>query len=331
MGASAWYELWMGEIERLRTSVAGLLGCGVHEVALFPHVSAGLSAVASALDYAGRSRVVCADLDFPTLSHQWLARERDGVEVAFARTPDGMGVPPQAYAEMVDERTCLVATSHVFFTTGWRQDLAALATLAHDNGALLLVDAYQSAGIIPLPVKELGVDMLMSGGLKWLLGGPGIAWLYVDERLHEQLDPRTTGWFAVEDQFAFNTTERRLRSDARRLEGGTPSPAAVYAARAGIDLVLDQGVERLGARTLELVGELTGSARQRGWDVLVPGSAEQRSGIVVIPHPDPHAAVAALAKEHIIVDARPTGIRISPYAYNNSGDLERLLEGLPRL
>jgi selenocysteine lyase/cysteine desulfurase len=310
--------------------VAALLGCGVHEVALFPHVSAGLAAVASALDYGDRTRVVCADLDFPTLSHQWLARGRDGVEVAFARTEDGMGVPPQAYAEVVDERTGLVATSHVFFTTGWRQDLGALAALAHDSGALLLVDAYQSAGIIPLPVKELGVDMLMSGGLKWLLGGPGIAWLYVDEQLHDQLDPRATGWFAVEDQFAFNTTERRLRSDARRLEGGTPSPAAVYAARAGIDLVLEHGVERLGARTLELVDTLTDLARQGGWDVLVPASAEERSGIVIIPHPDPHGAVAALAKMHVIVDARPTGIRISPYAYNTTEDLERLLQGLPR-
>ena len=327
MGASAWYTLWMGEIERLRTSVATLLGCGTHEIALMPNVSTALSAVASALDYTKRDRVVCSELDFPTVPYQWQARARDGVEVLLARSTDGMGVPESAYGELLDERTAVLATSHVLFTTGWVQDLEALAKLAHEAGALFVVDAYQSAGILPLPVRELGVDILLTGGLKWLLGGPGMAYLYVREELLEQLDPRATGWFAVEDQFSFSTEVRKLRPDARRLEGGTPSPAAVYAARAGIDLVLEYGVDLLGGRTLDLIGFLVSEAERRGLDVRAPADG-RRSGIVILPNPDPQKMVTDLARRQIIVDARPTGVRVSPYAYNSKEDIERLLEVL---
>ncbi len=327
MGASAWYTLWMGEIERLRTSVATLLGCGTHEIALMPNVSTALSAVASSLDYSQRNRVVCSELDFPTVPYQWHSRARDGVEVRLAGSTDGMGVPESAYAELLDEQTAVLATSHVLFTTGWAQDLAALGRLAHDAGALFAVDAYQSAGILPLPVRELGIDILFTGGLKWLLGGAGIAYLYVREGLLEQLDPRATGWFAVEDQFSFSTQARTLRTDARRLEGGTPSPAAIYAARAGIDLVLEYGVEELGGRTLGLIGFLIAEAERRGLDIRVPADG-RRSGIAILPHPDPQQMVTELAGRRIIVDARPTGVRVSPYAYNTEEDIELLLDVL---
>jgi selenocysteine lyase/cysteine desulfurase len=327
MGASAWYALWMGEIERLRTSVARLLDCGTHEIALMPNVSTALSAVASSLDYSERNRVVCSELDFPTVPYQWQARARDGVEVQLAGSTDGMGIPESAYAELLDERTAVLATSHVLFTTGWVQDLEALAKLAHDAGALFVVDAYQSAGILPLPVRELGIDILLAGGLKWLMGGAGIAYLYVREGLLEQLDPRATGWFAVEDQFSFSTEARNLRPDARRLEGGTPSPAAVYAARAGIDLVLDHGIDVLGGRTLDLVDFLISEAERRELEVRAPAHG-RRSGIVILPNSDPQKMVAELAGRQIIVDARPTGVRVSPYAYNTEEDVERLLDVL---
>jgi kynureninase len=328
LGASAWYRLWLGEIEELRGAVARLLGCGTHEIALCPNVSAGLSAVASALDYGKRDRVVCAELDFPTLPYQWQARARDGVEIRLAPSTDGLGVTEETWRELVDDRTALVATSHVFFTTGWTQDLRMLERVAHGAGALLLVDAYQSAGILPLPVRALGIDILLTGGLKWLLGGPGIAYLYVREELHERFDPRSTGWFAVQEPFAFDTSRRTLRTDARRLEGGTPAPAAVYAARAGLELVLEYGVEALGSRTLELVDHLVAEAGRRGLDVRLPAERAHRSGIVILPDPDPRARVGELAARGIIVDARPTGVRVSPYAYNTEQDIERLLDAV---
>ncbi len=326
MGASAWYELWLGEIERLREGIARLLGCGSHEIALLPNVSSGLSAVASAIDYRGRRRVVCAELDFPTVPYQWLARSRDGVEVVMAKSPDGIGIPEDTYDDLLTPDTAFLAISHVFFTTGWVSDIPVLARKIQSVGGLFIVDAYQSAGIFPLPVKEIGVDILLTGGLKWLLGGPGIAFLYVREDLHEWLDPRATGWFAVERQFAFDPADRTLRNDARRLEGGTPSPAAVYAARAGIDLVLEYGVHELGARTRALVNLLVTMAAERGIAARVPADPERRSGIVILPDEDPPATVKALAANGIIVDARPTGVRVSHYAYNNPEDLEVLLD-----
>ena len=331
MGASAWYELWLGEIERLRERVAQLLECGIHEVALLPNVSAGLAAVASSLDYGDRNRVVCAALDFPTVPYQWHARARNGVEVILAESPDGMGIPESVYGSLLDDSTAILAVGHVFFTTGWAHDLLELAERAHSAGALMIVDAYQSAGILPLPVHELGVDVLLTGGLKWLLGGPGVAYMYVREDLHDGLDPRATGWFAVEDQFAFDPARRTLKRDARRLEGGTPAPAAAYAARAGLDLVLEYGVDALGARTLELIMYLADRADELDMDIKIPQEPERRSGIAILPDDNPHETVQKLAEEMIIVDARPTGVRISPYAYNTEEDIDQLLEAIKRI
>ncbi|MFC1499450.1 aminotransferase class V-fold PLP-dependent enzyme [Candidatus Zixiibacteriota bacterium] len=331
MGASAWYELWLGEIELLRERVARLLGCGMHEIALMPNVSSGLSAIGSALDYRERNRVICAELDFPTLPYQWHSRARDGAEVIFAESRDGLGIPESDYEILLNDRTALLAVGHVFFTTGWTANLGTLAEMAHDAGALMLVDAYQSAGIIPLPVKELGIDILLAGGLKWLLGGPGIAWCYISEDIQEQFDPRATGWFGVEDQFDFNPTQRTLRKDARRLEAGTPSPASVYAARAGLDLVLDHGVEVLGARVKAMIRLLKVMAEERGIEVQMAGDETRWSGISVLPDEDPYATVKALAEEGVIVDARPTGVRVSPYAYNTPLDIEILLDAILKI
>jgi len=327
-GASAWYELWLGEIERYRESCARLLGCDVHEIALMPNVSSGLSAIGSALDYRDRNRVVCAELDFPTLPYQWHARARDGVEVVFAESSDGIGIHESTFGDLVDDRTALLAVSHVFFTTGWTLDLKTLADVAHSSDTLLLVDAYQSAGIKPLPVKDLGVDILLGGGLKWLLGGPGIAFLYVSEHLHDRLDPRTTGWFGVEDQFDFNPERRALRQDARRLEAGTPSPASVYAARAGLDLVLEHGVDILGARVRAMMRLLKVMAEERGLEVRMPEDEERWSGIAIVPDEDPWETARILAEKRVIVDARPTGVRVSPYAYNTPLDLEVMLDAI---
>jgi selenocysteine lyase/cysteine desulfurase len=327
-GASAWYGPWWDELEALRGSFARLIGAGPGEAALAPSITGTLTAVASCFDYTSRPRVVVSDIDFPTVPYQWLARR--GVEVVFAQSPDGLGVPVETFERLIDERTQLVVTSHVYFQSGEMQDVAALARLAHAHGALLFVDAYQSAGQLPIDVRALDVDFLVTGGLKWLLGGPGIAYLYVRRELHSVLAPSVVGWFAHGRQFAFDTRHFEHADDARRFQGGTPSVAAIYAARAGLEYVHEIGPARLRARQIELLTELAAGLREIGAAPRMRGRVQDLAGILTVPVADPAAVVAALRSSGVIVDARPGVIRLSPYFYNTAEDFERAVGALRR-
>jgi selenocysteine lyase/cysteine desulfurase len=220
----------------------------------------------------------------------------------------------------VDRQTELVVASHVYFTSGYVQDLGGLAEIAHRAGALCLIDAYQGTGQLPTDVHASGIDFLVTGGLKWLLGGPGLACLYVRRDLHERLHPNDVGWFAHREQFAFRTDTFEPAPDARRFEGGTPSVAAVYAAEAGLDVVLEVGPDRLRARQHDLVGDLVEQLRGEGFVPRVPADLEGHAGIVTVPVADPPAVVAGLRRKGIIVDSRPGVVRLSPYFYNAIDD-----------
>src|SRR5216683_5035822 len=200
-GASAWYDVWWDGLGDLRRRYGRIVGALPSEIALGPSISVALSAVAESLDYARRPKVVVTSLDFPTVAYQWLAKRARGVEVVVVESPDQVSVPVEAIARAVDQRTALVATSHVYFTSGAIQDIAAVAAAAHAKGALCLIDAYQSVGQLPVDVTAAGVDFLTAGGLKWLLGGPGIVFLYVREELAARLEPTVAGWFSHREQF----------------------------------------------------------------------------------------------------------------------------------
>src|SRR5436190_20019936 len=200
-GASAWYDVWWAALSELRARYARVVNAGPAEIALAPSISVALSAVAEALDYGRRPRVVVTSLDFPTVAYQWLAKRPRGVELVVVESPDRVSVPVEAIARAVDERTALVATSHVYFTSGAIQDITAVAEVAHARGALCLIDAYQAVGQIPVDVQDAGVDALVAGGLKWLLGGPGVVFLYVREAVARRLEPRISGWFGQREQF----------------------------------------------------------------------------------------------------------------------------------
>lgn len=329
-GASAWYGPWWDELDALRASLAAVIGADPEEVALAPSITGAITAVASCFDYRARPRVIVSDIDFPTVPYQWLARASGGVEVVFASSPDGLSVPLETFASLIDERTQLVVASHVYFQSGAVQDIEALARLAHAQGALLLVDAYQSVGQIPMDVHATGADFLVTGGLKWLLGGPGIAYLYARRGLHATLAPSVVGWFAHRRQFAFDTRRLEYAEDARRFQAGTPSLAAVYAARAGLEYVREIGPARLRARQIELLADLAAGLREIGAAPRVRGRVEDLAGILTVPVPDPAGAVAALRREQVIVDSRPGLIRLSPYFYNNAEDSERALAALRR-
>jgi len=239
LGASAWYELWVDALDSLRGKVALVLGARREEIALAPSVSVALSAVASALDYSARPRIVLSDLEFPTLSYQWAVKP--AVERVFVPSKDGVLVSPDLFESAADDRTALVATSHVYYTSGAVQDIRAIAKVAHGHGALALIDAYQATGQLPTDVHAADVDVLVTGGLKWLLGGTGIAFLYVRGSLAGTLRPTIAGWFGNDRMFDFDPKVFEFHEGARRFELGTTANAAVYAANAGLDIVLEIG------------------------------------------------------------------------------------------
>ncbi|HKJ92263.1 MAG TPA: aminotransferase class V-fold PLP-dependent enzyme [Longimicrobiales bacterium] len=327
-GASAWYERWLGRLDELRAAVAGMLNAPPREIALAPSVSGALTVIGSTLDYAGRPDVVVADLDFPTLAYQWMARP--GANVVRVPSDDGATVDPQRFADAVSERTALIATSHVFFTTGAIQDLKALADIAHRAGALLLVDAYQSAGQVPVDVREADVDVLITGPLKWLLGGPGLAYMYVRESLLGWLRPTVAGWFAHRRQFDFDIEHLELRDDARRYEQGTPALPTVHAALGGQSIIDEIGVDAIRERNRFLTDRLIGLAHENDFDMRIAPRPQDRSAIVMIAADDPHAAVAHLAEHDIIVDARPGYVRVSPHFYNTESEIEQMIVELAR-
>src|SRR5213595_1166857 len=327
-GASAWYDVWWAALGELRRRYGAVIGAAPEEIALAPSISVALSAVAEALDYTRRPKVVVTSLDFPTVAYQWLAKRARGVELVVVESPDQVSVPVEAIARAVDERTALVATSHVYFTSGAIQDIRAVAQAAHARGALCLIDAYQSVGQVPCDAPAAGVDFLTAGGLKWLLGGPGIVFLYVRAELARTLAPAIAGWFGHRNQFAFEPRSLEWHEDARRFELGTPSLAAIYAQLGGLGYIEEIGVPAIRDVTAALTEDLIARARAMGLRPKVAARGEDRSAIVMLPMEDPADRVRHLAAAGIIADARPGHVRLSPFFYNVQDDYVAALERL---
>jgi len=218
------WELWCDQMELLRAEFAGLVNAAPDEVAVTFSASTAINSVASALDFDARPRVVTSDFDFPTVGHIWLAHQAHGAEAAFA-VASGLELPLSSFGDLIDERTALVSTTHVCYKNGFKQNVAALAELAHERGSLLLVDAFQSMGTEPMDVKALDVDFLVTGSLKYLLGTPGVAFLYAREGLADRLRPADSGWFAQADPFAYDVHHLDFAAGARRFPTGSLSPA----------------------------------------------------------------------------------------------------------
>ena len=327
-GAAAWYDVWWEALGDLRARYGRIVNAAPGEIALAPSISVALSAVAESLDYARRPKVVVTSLDFPTVAYQWLAKVSRGVELVIVESPDKISVPVEAIARAIDDRTALVVTSHVYFTSGAIQDITRVAAAAHAHGALCLIDAYQSVGQVPVDVKEAGVDALVAGGLKWLLGGPGIVFLYVQQALARRLEPAIAGWFGQRDQFAFDPRALTFHDDTRRFELGTPTLAAVYAQLGGLEYIEEIGIPRVRETTAALTEHLIATAHAAGFKPKVAAEPERRSAIVMIPMPDPAASVRHLAAGGVIADSRPGHVRFSPFFYNVQDDNVRAIDRL---
>ncbi|MES2305423.1 MAG: aminotransferase class V-fold PLP-dependent enzyme [Gemmatimonadota bacterium] len=322
-GAANWYDVWWEALGELRGRYAALIGADVGEIALHPSLSSILSTVGSALDTTRRRRIVTTALDFPTVPYQWLTRD---VELVLLESPDGVSVPLEAFEAAVDDRTALVATSHVYFTSGAIQNVAAIATIARRRGALSFVDGYHGVGQLPVDVRALGVDFYASGGLKWLLGGSGVAFLYARAESTHGLAPGATGWFGHRDQFAFDPAQFTPHDDARRFECGTPPMMPVCAQLGGLDVLEAAGAAAIRDVASALTEDLIAAAQTRGIVPKMAPTAVERSAIVMLPSDDPHRDVARAAAAGFIVDARPGHVRVSPYFYNVADDHRAFLE-----
>ncbi|UCC83888.1 MAG: aminotransferase class V-fold PLP-dependent enzyme [Gemmatimonadota bacterium] len=322
------WESWIAEIYGAKEAFARLIGAKPTEVALSTSASAAVASVASALATGDERRhVVTTEAEFPTVGHVWLAHARYGLEVEFIPVRDG-AIALDEYEGHVDERTLIVSATHVYYQNGFKQDVKRIAEVAHRAGALLLVDAYQSLGTCRVDVREMDVDILVSGNQKYLLGVPGVAFVYVKEELVERLEPSFTGWFGRVNPFAFDPKTLDYAADARRLETGTPPVFAAVAARAGMGLIEEADPGRIEARIEELSAHTIKGAAARDLEYSGPDDVSRKGATTAITVPDPARIEGLLKERGIIASARGDVIRIAPHFFTTTEDIDRALDEL---
>jgi len=322
------WELWVERSEAARQAFAGLIKAEPGEVAVTTSVSAGVSALASAMDFSGeRNKIVVSDFEFPTIGQIWHAQEQRGAQVVHVPAAGNI-IPLERFAEVIDERTKLVSITHVCFRNGSRLDVPAIVELAHQKGALVLLDSYQALGAIPIDVKALQVDFLSGGVLKYLLSSAGLAYLYVRKELISQLYPTAVGWFGQANIFAMDIYAQNPASTAARFESGSPSVPNIYAGLAGIKLIQSIGVPKIERHVGELTGALKEGALRRGFNLVTPVDPARHGALITIRSHNAGLLVKRLAAGGIITSSRDDNLRISPHIYNNLADIDRLLDCL---
>jgi selenocysteine lyase/cysteine desulfurase len=314
------WDHWVERSEAIRGRFAQLLSVQADEVAIQTSVSAAVSALVSALDFRGpRNRIVISENEFPTIGQIAHAQELRGAEVVQVE-PD-----PEAYAAAVDERTALVCSTFVSFRTGKVHDVAAICGVAREHGALMLVDAYQGAGAVPLEAAEVA-DVVVGGTVKYLLASAGLAYMYVGDELRERL-PTQTGWFADENIFEMQIASYRPHPTARRYDAGTPPVPSIYGGLAGIDLILEAGVPQIREHVGGLARRLVDGTSELGGKVVAP---EGEGPLVCIRSTDAPALVAALGADGIVTSERDSNLRVSLHLYNTEDDVDAVLAALAR-
>ncbi|MGH2757047.1 MAG: aminotransferase class V-fold PLP-dependent enzyme [Actinomycetota bacterium] len=329
-----WFEHGLPRLEECRERVARLIGADPDEIAVVPSVSAGLSAVATCLDFDERLKVVLTELDFPTNHYVWRAQIRRGAKLDAVPSRDGVTIDEQEIVERIDHQTVVVNVNRVLFESSWIVDLEPIVKAARDHGALVVVDDFHGTGIVPVDVHALGIDFYVTGALKWLCGGQGIAFLYCRRDLIPRMEPLVVGWFGTEDPFRFDSSELRLRNDARRFETGTyPLPQA-WTAAGGLSIIEEVGVDTIRDRNRELTAGIVDRAGAAGLEVLSPLDPQRRGGLVRVRIPGgPEAAeelLRHLFEQDVVLDRRGDAFRISPHFFNNESDLDRAFEEIGR-
>jgi kynureninase len=326
-GVESW-SVWFPKIQEVCDLFGGIIGAGAGEVALVPNVTFASAQIASALDFTGRrNKVVLSDLHFTSIGYLWKGWEKYGARVELVRSADGIGVDAEALIAAIDDETMIVPLSHVYFRSGYVQDLDAIIRAAHARGALVFVDAYQSAGIVPIDVRKSDIDILATGCLKWLCGGPGAAFLYVRPDLRAKLEPAIRGWLGHRDPFGFDFDTFEFHEGAQRFLTSSPQMPALYAAEAGLKIIAQVGVDLIRTKSLQLTAKIIDMADEYSLTVNSPRDDARRGGAITVDCGNAEAVSRALIHHHIIVDYRKgAGIRIAPHFYTSDDEVDRAIE-----
>ena len=321
------WETWIDRYEAARTTFARFINASPDEVAIVTSASAGINGVASALNFRERKKVVMGEFEFPTMGHIWLAQRVRGAEVQFV-SAEGNCIPAANYEKMVDRNTLIVPLTHVCFKNGFRSEVNAISQIAHDAGALVMLDNYQDCGTRPVDVKAMDLDFFVTGTLKYLLGPPGLAFMYVRKELISSLVPTVTGWFAQTNPFAFDPQTIDLSPTARRFESGSPSVPNVYAAMPGFELLREIGMENVASHIKKLTQSLLSCARDLGICSKTP--ADSAGPLVVLQCKDSTVLAQRLGESNIVASNRHDGLRISFHVYNTMDDVQAVAEVLKK-
>ncbi len=329
-----WLEDIFPRMASLKRSFSELAGCDADEVAITTNISIALSTIASCLELSSdRRTIVLCELDFPTDGHVWLAWARKtGGQIRWLRSPDGLTIPVEEYERAIDERTALVMVNRVLYRSSAIVDAKEVCRIARDRGALSFVDDYHGLGILPLDLHDLGCDLYTAGTLKWMLGGPGMVFLYARRDLLPSLEPAITGWFAQREPFSFDVQHLDYHPTARRLEHGTPPAPVFFIAQGGIDIIGEVGPAAIRARQGELTDHVIARADEAGLEVRTPRSREARGGVVNVKvGPEAEKICHELLARDVATDHRGDGLRISPHFFNTEADVDRCFEELRRI
>jgi selenocysteine lyase/cysteine desulfurase len=323
---------WVERAEAARAAFARLLRAEPGEIAVTTSGTQGVNGIVSALpiERGERTKIVIGEHEFPTVGQIAHAQELRGAEVVHVRPePDG-SIRPDRFAEAVDERTALVCCTTVSYRTGHRHDVAGIAQIAHEAGALCLADSYQAVGAVDFDARALGADFVTGGTVKYLLASAGLGFLYVRRELLGTLLPTQTGWFADEDIFQMDIADYSPAPDARRFDAGTPPVPNIYGGLAGISIVEEAGTAVIEEHVSRLTTRLIDGLEELGATVVTPREPACRGPLICVRSIDVNALVAALATERIVCSERDTNLRIALHLYNVEDDVDRVLDALRR-
>ncbi len=332
-GVRAWAEGWWDMPVTIGNEIARIIGADPGSVVMHQNVSICQSLILSCFEPTPeRNKIVYSELNFPSVMYVYEAHARLGkLQIETVKSDDGITVPLERMLNAIDETTLLVPFSHVLFKSAFLQDAKAIIDKAHEVGAMVVLDTYQLAGTVPFSVKELNADFATGGSVKWLCGGPGAGYLYVRPDLHQKLQPKTTGWMAHENPFAFDT-ELHYASDVTRFLHGSPSIPALFAAKAGYAIINEIGVDKIRAKNLRQTEYLIRLAEEAGFQVTSPRDPAQRGGTITVAHEQAAAMAKELVRREFIIDFRPgAGIRISPHFYTTDRELELIIEEMKKI